>query len=121
MGSPDWLVHGGMAADKRGLEENHPNMVKDKRGKPTASIALKSERRGLFCLEKGQDATHCAIARTLARASRQEKQTKGGRVGIHKGIMGWHDLSVENSRKNSQRILREPASQHEELYMKASR
>lgn len=48
---------------------------------------------------------HCTIARTLARASRQEKQTKGGWVGIHKGIMGWHDLNVENSRKNSQRIL----------------
>lgn len=40
-------------------------------------------------------------------------------MGRHKGIMGWHDLNVENPIKNSQRVLREAASQHEELCMKA--
>lgn len=40
-------------------------------------------------------------------------------MGRHKGLMGWHDLNVENPIKNSQRILREPVSQHGELYMKA--
>lgn len=69
MCSPDWLAHGSMAADKRGLEENHPNVIKDKRGMPTASITLKSERLG--------ERPGCqSLLKALARATRQEKQTE---------------------------------------------
>lgn len=53
MCSLDWFVYGGMVVDKRGLEENYFNMIKDKCGKFIVSIIFKSERRGAFCLEKG--------------------------------------------------------------------
>lgn len=44
MCSLDWLVHSGVAADKQGLEGNHPNLIKHKCGKPTANSTLKTER-----------------------------------------------------------------------------
>lgn len=77
-----------MAADKRGLEENHPNMIKDKHGKPTASIALKRERLGTFCLEKGQDVTQCTIELKNSSQSDQARKTEGvnGKTQRHHGM-----------------------------------
>lgn len=78
-----------MAADKRGLEENHPNMIKDKRGKPTASIALKSERRGMFCLEKGQNALSLHYSQNSSQSIQARKTNKrrlGGNTQRHHGM-----------------------------------